>query len=451
MVYKNFRFNVIIRILFLGATIYLLLYLYLQTSLYATILIVAAIIVYQIYAMLLYVEKTNKDLTRFLQAIKYTDFSQSFSGTGLGSSFKQLNEAFSEVIEQFRKARSEKEEHYRYLQTVVQHVGIGLISFKPDGEVGLINTAAKRLLKVPHLKNIKSLETYSKLLVDTMLRLRSGEKALIKIDDKRELLQLAVYATEFKLREQMFTLVSLQNIQSELEEKEMEAWQNLIRVLTHEIMNSVTPIASLASTVNDLLTDTQGTQKAGGEISAESITDIRDASQTIQKRSESLLHFVDAYRTLTRIPKPEFKLFPVKELFNSVHQLFRQQMATNAVEFHMAVEPESLDLTADPRLIEQALINIMLNAIQAVQKQPHGSVELCARIDERGRVIIQVADNGPGIRDEVLDKIFIPFFTTKQEGSGIGLSLCRQIMRLHRGTIHASSVAGVRTEFTLRF
>ena len=451
MVYKNFRFNVIIRILLLGATIYLLLYLYLQTSLYATILIVAAIIVYQIYALLLYVEKTNKDLTRFLQAIKYTDFSQSFSGTGLGSSFKQLNEAFSEVIEQFRRARSEKEEHYRYLQTVVQHVGIGLISFKPDGEVGLINTAAKRLLKVPHLKNIKSLESHSKLLVDTLLRMRSGEKALIKVDDKRELLQLAVYATEFKLREQMFTLVSLQNIQSELEEKEMEAWQNLIRVLTHEIMNSVTPISSLASTVNDLLTDTQGTQKAGGEISAESITDIRDASQTIQKRSEGLLHFVDAYRTLTRIPKPEFKLFPVKELFNSVHQLFRQQMATSAIEFRMAVEPESLDLTADPRLIEQTLINIMLNAIQAVQKQSRGSVELFARIDERGRVIIQVADNGPGIRDEVLDKIFIPFFTTKQEGSGIGLSLCRQIMRLHRGTIHASSVAGVRTEFTLRF
>jgi len=451
MVYKNFRINCLIRIILLGATIYLLLYLYLQTALYATMLIVAAIIVYQIYALLLYVEKTNKDLTRFLQAIKYTDFSQSFSGTGLGSSFKQLNEAFSEVIEQFRKARSEKEEHFRYLQTVVQHVGIGLISFKPDGEVGLINTAAKRLLKIPHLKNIKSLGAHSKPLVETLLRLRSGEKALIKIDDKKELLQLTVYATEFKLREQMFTLVSLQNIQSELEEKEMEAWQNLIRVLTHEIMNSVTPIASLASTVNDLLTDAQGTQKAGGEISAESITDIRDASHTIQKRSEGLLHFVDAYRTLTRIPKPEFKLFPVKELFNSVHQLFRQQMAMNAIEFRMAVEPESLDLTADPRLIEQALINIMLNAIQAVQKQSHGSVELYARIDERGRVILQVADNGAGIRDEVLDKIFIPFFTTKQEGSGIGLSLCRQIMRLHRGTIHASSVAGVRTEFTLRF
>jgi len=451
MVYKNFRFNVIIRILLLGATIYLLLYLYSQTSLYATMLIVAAIIVYQIYALLLYVEKTNKDLTRFLQAIRHTDFSQTFSGTGLGSSFRELNAAFSEVIEQFRKARSEKEEHFRYLQTVVQHVGIGLISFKPDGEVGLINTAAKRLLKVPHLKNIKSLETHSKPLVETLLRLRSGEKALIKVDDKRELLQLAVYATEFKLREQMFTLVSLQNIQSELEEKEMEAWQNLIRVLTHEIMNSVTPIASLASTVNDLLTDTQGTQKAGGEISAESITDIRDASQTIQKRSEGLLHFVDAYRTLTRIPKPEFKLFPVKELFNSVHQLFRQQMTTNGIEFRIVVEPESLDLTADPRLIEQVLINVMLNAIQAVQKQSNGMVELCAKIDERGRVIIQVADNGPGIRDEVLDKIFIPFFTTKQEGSGIGLSLCRQIMRLHRGTIHASSVAGVRTEFTLRF
>ena len=451
MVYKRFRIVCITRVILLVGSIYLFLHLLLKTQLYATLLIVAILAIYQIYALIAYVDKTNRDLSRFLHAIKHTDFSQSFTGTGLGSSFRELNAAFSDVIEQFRKARSEKEVHYRYLQTVVQHVGIGLISFKPDGEVGLINTAAKRLLRVTHLKNIASLQSSYPRLVETLPCMKSGERALIKTEDKNEPQQLAIFATELKLREQRFTLVSLQNIQSELEEKEMEAWQNLIRVLTHEIMNSVTPIASLASTVNKLLVDAHGGPKIGEQIGPEIVSDIREASDTIQKRSDGLLHFVEAYRRLTKIPKPEFGIVPVAQLFNQVQQLMRSQISENAVSFRARVEPESLELTADPRLIEQVLINLLLNALQAVHQRPDAAIELAARLDERSRVLIQVIDNGPGIIPEVLDKIFIPFFTTKQDGSGIGLSLSRQIMRLHRGAIHASSVPGVRTEMTLRF
>ncbi len=447
MVYKNFRLHCVIRVILLGATIYLFFYLLLQTALYATIVIVASVIVYQIYALIHFVEKTNRDLTRFLEAIKHTDFSQTFSGTGLGSSFEPLKKVFNEVIEQFRRARSEKEEHFRYLQTVVQHVGIGLIAFTQDGEIGLINTAAKRLLRVAHLKNIKTLESLSKKLVTTLLEMESGGKALIKIDDKTEFLHLAVYATEFKLREQQFTLVSIQNIQSELEEKEMEAWQNLIRVLTHEIMNSVTPISSLASTVNELLEK----PKSRSEITPEYISDMRGAVLTIQKRSEGLLHFVDAYRSLTRIPRPNFKIFHVAELFTGVEQLLRASFKEKTIGLNVRIEPESLELTADPEMIEQVLINLLLNAIQALHGKSDAKIELTSRLDERGRVIIQVTDNGPGIIPEVLDKIFIPFFTTKPEGSGIGLSLSRQIMRLHRGTITARSEPNVATIFTLRF
>jgi two-component system nitrogen regulation sensor histidine kinase NtrY len=448
MVYKNFRLNCILRVALLGATIYLFFYLLLQTTLYATIVIVGSIIFYQIYSLIHYVEKTNRHLTRFLEAIQHTDFSQTFTSTGLGSSFEPLKKAFNQVIEQFRRARTEKEEHFRYLQTVVQHVGIGLIAFGRDGEVGLINTAAKRLLRVTHLKNIKTLETLSPPLVATLLQLESGGKALVKIESKNDLLHLAIYATEFKLREQQFTLVSIQNIQSELEEKEMEAWQNLIRVLTHEIMNSVTPIASLASTVNDWL---DMKKAAGDEIGADEIGDMRGAVQTIQKRSEGLLHFVDAYRSLTRIPRPNFKIFRITELFAGVEQLLRASFKEKTVNLNITVEPESLELTADPEMIEQVLINLLLNAIQAVDDHPNAGISLAARLDDGGRVIIQVADNGPGIVPEVLDKIFIPFFTTKPEGSGIGLSLCRQIMRLHRGGITARSEPNVETVFTLRF
>ena len=448
MVYRRFRLQVVGRVLLLAGALFLLFYLIYETSLHATIVIVAALCLYQIYSLLHYVEKTNRDLSRFFDAIKHSDFSQSFTGAGLGSTFDELKAAFSEVIARFQQARAEKEEHYRYLQTVVQHVGIGLISFQPSGEIQLINTAARRLLRAPTAKNIHSLVPFSRPLVEKLLQLKSGERALVKIDDGNEILQLALHATELKMREQRYTLVSLQNIQSELEERELEAWQKLIRVLTHEIMNSVTPIASLASTVSDLL---QGNGKQGEGTESEAIGDVRGAMQTIQRRSEGLLHFVEAYRNLARIPKPNFKIIPVQELLHSVQQLMGSQVAANAIDLRVTIVPESLEVTADPELIEQVLINLLLNAIQVVEQQPRAKIELRARLDDRGRVLLQIADNGPGILPEVMDKIFIPFFTTKAGGSGIGLSLSRQIMRLHRGTISVHSQPEEETVFTLRF
>jgi two-component system nitrogen regulation sensor histidine kinase NtrY len=306
-------------------------------------------------------------------------------------------------------------------------------------------------LKVPRLKNIKSLESYSKPLVNTLMRLKTGEKALVKVDDHSELLHFVIYATEFILREHRIKLVSIQNIQSELEEKEMEAWQNLIRVLTHEIMNSVTPIASLASSVNGMLLKASDRRVSEDKIKGQSITDIRSAVQTIQKRSQGLLHFIDSYRTLTHIPKPNFQIFSIASLFDGVEQLMKTQLQEKAVDFTTAIEPETLELTADPELIEQVLINLLLNAILAFENQPNPTIELTACMDERGRIVISVSDNGPGILEEVQDKIFIPFFTTRKNGSGIGLSLSRQVMRMHGGIISVQSRPNEKTVFTLRF
>jgi nitrogen fixation/metabolism regulation signal transduction histidine kinase len=452
MAYRHFRANCVARILFLAATISLLIYLLLETSLAATSLIVAVAAIIQIALLIHYIERTNRDLSRFLSAIKYSDFSQSFSRGPGGSSFDQLNAAFDEVIVEFQRARAEKEEQYRYLQTVVHHVGLGLLAFDQDGEVDLINNGAKRLLKVSQLKNIKSLAAFSRPLVDTLFRLRSNEKALVKIEDEGETLQLVVYATEFRLRERSITLVSMYNIQSELAEQEMVAWQKLIRVLTHEIMNSVTPIASLASTVNNLITRSEDPEHADTEeLSAESKEDIRQAAATIEKRTQGLLRFIDAYRNLTRIPKPNFQIFTVAELLDRVTQLMIGQIEKANIELAVEVDPESLELTADRGLIEQVLINLILNAIHASRTVEKPSIRLESRLDERGRVTISVADNGPGILDEVKEKIFTPFFTTRQEGSGIGLSLSRQIMRLHKGTITFQSTPQEKTVFTLRF
>jgi nitrogen fixation/metabolism regulation signal transduction histidine kinase len=355
------------------------------------------------------------------------------------------------VMETLRRVRGEREEHAQYLQTVVQHVGIGLLVFQPNGDVELINNAAKRLLRVPWLKNIHALSAASPELVETLLRLPPKEKGFVKVESEKETLTLALSATEFRLRGKDFRLVSFQNIQRELEEKEMEAWQKLIRVITHEIMNSVTPISTLASTIGGLASRETAAGGAAGQEDEEVRTDIREAARTIEKRSQGLLHFVEAFRSLTLVPKPNMKPVLLKDLFDRVGRLMDAHIADRAVAYSASIDPETLILQADPELVEQVLINLLLNALQAVEGRARAAVSLRAFLNERGRILVQVTDNGPGIASENLERVFVPFFSTKPGGSGIGLSLSRQIMRLHRGTVHVHSEPGVQTVFTLAF
>jgi two-component system nitrogen regulation sensor histidine kinase NtrY len=454
MVFKRFRVLCILRVLGLALTVFLALALagsggFLHgASLWVALLAFSA--AYQVYSLIRYVERTNRDLARFFQSIKYEDYSHGFRDEGLGPSFSELRAVLADVTAALRKTRSEKEENAQYLQTVVQHVGIGLLVFQPDGTVELINTAAKQLLRVSWLKTIAALRPRSEALVETLLRLAPREQAFVKIEDEKESLLLSLYATEFRLHGREFKLVSLQNIHRELEEKEMEAWQKLIRVMTHEIMNSVTPISTLASTIHGLVRDPAAAEGEGTEES-EANRDIRLAAQTIEKRSRGLLHFVDAFRSLTLVPKPAPSLFVLKDLLARVGRLMTAHMAEKNIVFSIQVEPEGLELVADPELIEQVLINLLLNARQAVEGRPGAEIRVKGFLNERGRIIVQVIDNGPGIPPDNIEKVFIPFFSTKTGGSGIGLSLSRQIMRLHRGTIHVHSEPGVQTVFTLTF
>lgn len=448
MVIKNFRLNIIIRVVVLGISITLLFYLILSTKLYASIIVLILIIIYQIYSLIYYVEKTNRDLSRFLSAIEHSDFAQTFIDNSLGSSFKNLYQSFNNVILKFQSTRNDKEEHLRYLETVMQHVGIGLISYNQSGEIQFINNSAKRLLKITHLKNISSLSKVSKILTEKLLNLKAGDKETVKIVDENDFIQLIIYATEFKLRDQRYILVSLQNIQSELEEKEMEAWQQLIRVLTHEIMNSITPISSLAATVQTIL-KTANTDENYPD--SESLADVNNAVNTIQKRSEGLIHFVDSYRNLTRIPKPNFQIFQINSLFERIEKLMGKDLADAGIKFSYSVNPYTLEITVDPELIEQVIINLLINAKQSLESKKNGEINLTAFLDERGKILIRISDNGPGIPQDVLEKIFIPFYSTKKNGSGIGLSLSRQILRAHGGNIRVSSKPNEETTFTLRF
>ncbi|NNF04176.1 MAG: ATP-binding protein [Rhodothermales bacterium] len=443
---KNFRIQVIVRVLSLSATAALAVLLILTTQSYVAATVLTGAAVTQIVLLIGYVDKTNREVARFLRSVRYADFSQTFSARSWGRSFRDLHDAISDVMDDFREARSESEQQSRFLHTVIQHVGIGLISFRPDGSVGLINNAAKRLLNVRFLKNVAALRSFSPDLVRTMMEMRAGDRAIVKVVNGDEMLELAVYATRFKMGDESFTLVSVQDIQTELEEKEIEAWQKLTRVLTHEIMNSITPIASLAGTVHELVEE-----GAGRALHEDAVRDIRDGVATIERRSQSLLHFVQAYRSLTRIPRPDLQIFPASELFASISRLFRSEMQESGIELEIRIDPENLTLTADQQMIEQILINLLRNAAQALEGRDDGRIQVSAYIGERSRAVVQVSDNGPGIEKEAMDKIFIPFFSTKKEGSGIGLSLSRQIMRQHGGTISVVSDPGTRTTFRLRF
>ena len=446
---NRFYINCIIRVLLLSGTIRLLAYLLFKTEFIAAAIFTGLLAVYQIFALIRYVSKTNRDLARLLQSIKYSDFSQSFANNLKGSGLEELHAAFTEVIKEFQRAKLEKEEHLRFLQTIVDHVGIGLIAFDPAGKVELLNNAAKKLLKIPRLGNVRDLETVSPILVQKLLELSPGGNDLVKLQQEDDLLQLSIYATGFVLHQQQLMLVAMQNIQNELEEEEMKSWQNLIRVLTHEIMNSITPIASLSSTAYGLLKD--GRECEVPESINETIDDVRHAVNTIEKRSKGLLTFIENYRELTRIPKPEFKLVKIKDLFERVEYLMKDQFEAYSINIITAIDPQSLEITADPALIEQVLINLCKNALEAVNGVTRPKIKLKAGTDGLGNPVIKVTDNGKGITEEVAEKIFIPFFTTKQQGSGIGLSLSRQIMRQHKGTLSVSSTPNEKTVFKLRF
>ncbi len=453
MVYNNFRVSLIFRVLLLAVSLFVLFYIFFRTEFVITLFLVGIIIVFQVWSIIQYVDRTNRILNSFLEAIRYSDFSHTFHVDELDSSFGKLKHSFNEVIKYFQEVKAEKEENYFYLQTVIQHIGIALIAYRKDGEVEMINNATKKLFQVRSLNNIQQLSSVSNDLVEKLLTIKHGENTLLRIQNKNDILQLAIYATEFKIHDRTIVLTSIKNIQNELEEKEMESWQKLIRVLTHEIMNSITPISSLSSTVMMILGDLKSSLKESDDNDdvVESVEDVESAFKTIHKRTDGLLHFVNTYRDLTSLPNPQISIFPVEQLFKNIHSLLEEQLNLKSINCVIDVHPVTLELSADEKLIEQVLINMVTNSMQSLPGKESAEIKIRGFLNKRGRITLQVIDNGKGILPEVMDKIFIPFFTTKAEGSGIGLSLSKQIMRKHGGSLNAYSEPYKETGFTMTF
>jgi nitrogen fixation/metabolism regulation signal transduction histidine kinase len=402
----------------------------------------------QLYELYRFASQTNRKLTRFLESVKYSDFISGFANDNkLGSSFRELNTAFNEVLEAFRKARSEKEEHWQYLNTIVQQVRTGILSFDAQGNVQLMNANAKKFIGIANLQNIHELEKQNPKLYQDLMDVQPGRSTLYKAGAE---FLLTLQATELRIRGNTVKLVTLQNIQNELQKQELEAWQNLTRVLRHEIMNSITPISSLTSTLREILDHELIKKENSYELKNEGADDLRDGLETIENRSKGLIKFIDAYREYTSLPQPKIKTIRIKSLIEEVAQLLKPEFKRTNIQFTTHCESEYLTVQADEEMIEQVLINLVKNAIEALDHTANPQIILRGTYTENA-VLLEVSDNGPGIIPEAIDRIFVPFFTTKKTGSGIGLALSRQIMQMHNGTLTVNSVPDVNTTFTLRF
>ena len=382
------------------------------------------------------VEKPARDLRRFLEGVRYDDMSGHFPATNGDPLLDGLAEAFESVGKAFRKVRAEREEQAGYLEAVVRHVGVALVAFRADGTVTLFNLAAGRTLGVPRPRSMDTLGQRAPEAASALKALPTGERTLVRLDQSNGPQELVAYATRFTVAGETHTLVSLQDIRQELEARELEAWQQLTRVLTHEITNSVAPIASLAGTARSL--HASGTRDE----------DVQEALGTIERRSRGLVSFVDSYRTLAKLPAPSARVIQAAELLGDIALLARAKSPDVTVD--VEIDPESLELVADPDLIEQALVNLALNAVEAIDGRPGGRVTLRAFAGSTGRAVVEVTDNGPGVLPEVAARVFMPFFSTKPGGSGIGLALSHRIARLHGGTLTVASVPDVETTFSLR-
>jgi len=349
------------------------------------------------------------------------------------------------------QARVRNEIQNNYFKTIVDETAVGLISFKSDGSVELFNEAAKKIFGIQVLRNLKKLNNIKEGFCEMLISMDSNDRKLVSLILDGELIQLATKKVKFRTGQDILHLVSFQNIKPELEEKEIESWQRLIRVLTHEIMNSMTPIVTLVGAIISLFHKKKDNEKEiliePTEVSPKVLEKTVKSLNLVNTRGQGLIHFVQNYRSITKLPKPEFMVVNIRDLFSRVKLLFESQLEEIKCQLQIKANP-SLLIMADGKLMEQVVINLVKNAMEALDSIENPIIELSA-YSVQDQVVIQVTDNGKGIPEELIEDVFVPFFTTKQSGSGIGLSLSRQIVRLHGGSMTVQSATG-KTVFTIR-
>jgi len=413
-------------------------------------LVVAAISVGLVFNLWYFVMRSNRETARFLDAARYADFSQRFSLEGSGSGFSELGTTFNDILARMREQSQSQAPELRRLNALIEHIPVPLLTLHVDGAVTLQNNASRRLLGAHHVTRIEDLGQFGEGFQAALSDAVPGERELVTFTIDGVEYNLTLATTEISVANRTERLISLQDIQSELDATQAEAWHDLVRVLTHEIMNSITPVTSLAATAAELSSDVL--EKTGTDSPcSEDVADLHNAISTVARRSDSLVRFVNNYRQITRMRPPEKSRVPLDDLFQAATSLAQAEWNDRKVIVETHVDPGGLDVLADRDLLEPVLINLLRNAWQATRQEESPKIQLLGRLNRRGNVIIEVIDNGEGVPRELETRIFIPFYTTRPDGSGVGLALARQVMITHGGFIRVARADGGGARFTLIF
>jgi len=450
MGFENFRLNVAARVLLLFGLIAVAIWGATHTAWQVTPIVCGILAVVLMVELVRYVESVNRELAEFISFVAHDDFAVSLPLARKGRVFRKLEAAYQLLVGKYRSLNLQRAANHQYLEALVEHVSVAVVCLDGRGAVTLMNREAKALFKVPHLAALKSFDRIDPNLPGVIEELADGGRALITVRNADETLQLALFATEFELLGERYKLISFQNIRDELEQREIDFSQKLIKVLTHEIMNSVTPIISLTKLIHDRLVD-EKTGELTMNLARDEQQDLARGLASIHSRGSGLLKFVQAYSVLTNLPRPSFADVEVAALLDRAHALMGPALAASGVDLQVQNIGAHMSVRADPQQLEQVLINLLKNASEALAGRSDGRVILRSVRDDHGKVLIQVIDNGPGIDAAHLDDIFLPFFTTKRSGSGVGLSVSRQIMALNKGMLTVKTAPGTGSEFTLRF
>ncbi|HYM94386.1 MAG TPA: ATP-binding protein [Chitinophagaceae bacterium] len=447
MIFKRYEWRILLRVLLMFATSGVASFLLIK-GWYIYLLLVIPVIIYQIFDMYRFQRKAKDELDQFVESVHYRDFSRYFDVKHAPVEIQSLRQGFNEINSTFKVISKEKETQYQYLQKILELVDTGILSYEEkSGEVVWMNESLKRMLQLPYLKTIHSLSKRDNELYKEIASLQPGENRIATAHLERASFKILLSATAFQTEGKIYKLIAFQNVNEALDETESKAWQKLLSVLTHEIMNSVAPISSLAETLKHRL------QQSVDNLNNESgsVDDLELGIETIKRRSDGLLKFAETYRNLNKITTLNLKKVYVRDVFENLLQLMQPTLEQKNIELETILKDTDISLEADTDLLEQVMINLMVNAIEAVKDKPNPRIILSSYNTNNHKTVIKITDNGNGMPAELLEKIFIPFFSTKKSGSGIGLSLCKQIMMLHKGNIQVQSAEGEGTAFLLQF
>lgn len=438
--------EIIVRVCFLALSALFTGWLFFDQKVLVPGIFIAIVFIFQVVGLIHFLNRTNRKIAYFFDAIRNDDSTLNFPEKTGSKSLSELNSSLNKVNELIKNIKFELQEQEQYFKTTLEHVSIGIITYNGKGNIYLSNSAARNLLNHEHLTHINQISRVDKKLFATLKELQPGDRKLVSFNSKTGLVQLSLKSTLFKTAHENFQLVTIQDIKNELETKELESWIKLIRVLTHEIMNTVAPITSLSQTILGYFKNLDGTLP-----SEKIIENTIKGMEVINERGTGLISFVETYRKLTRLPQPEKRPINLGQLLENTITLIKYEPSNQPVQITWDLNPSDIEIVADKKQVAQVLLNLVKNSMEALKNSDNGKIVLSGKINETGRAEITVTDNGPGISEDLMDKIFIPFFTTKESGSGVGLSLSRQIMLLHGGSLKLMSVPGKQTSAVMEF